>query len=111
MNQELTTVNPRFKTRAHENGFDLAVALPGVSRDQVSVNLEKRVLTITGERPKLEGDFRRETSEELHYELKLNLHEDLDTENIQATHQDGVLVLKLQKRRELAPRKIDILSN
>lgn len=111
MNQEITKTQPRFKTRTHGQGFDLAVSLPGVVRDDLDVNLEKRVLTITGERKKLAGDFTRESSEEVHYELRLNLHEDLDTEHIKATHQDGVLILHLQKRSEAAPRKIDILTN
>jgi HSP20 family protein len=111
MNEEIIKTQPRFKTRTHNEGFDLAVALPGVSRDDIEINLEKRVLTITGERRKLAGEFTRETSEEIHYELRVNLHEDLDAEEIKATHQDGVIVLHLRKRSELAPRKIDILSN
>ena len=111
MNQEINIERPRFKTRAHDQGFDLAIALPGVDRDAVKVSIEKQVLTITGERKNPEGEFDHQDHEAVRFELKVNLHEDLDTENIKATHRDGVLVLNLQKRRELAPRKIDILAN
>ena len=111
MNSQTLTQRPRYKTRAHEGGFDLAVSLPGVNRDQVDVTVEKDVLTITGERPNLTGDFERQDHEATRFELKVTLHEDLDPANIQATHRDGVLVLSLQKRHEVAPRKIDILSN
>ena len=111
MNNEITSERPRFKTRANDQGFDLSIALPGVIKNDIEVNLEKRLLTIAGERKDLEGEFENKDHEALRYELKIELHEDLDAENIKASHQDGVLVLRLQKRQELAPRKIDILAN
>lgn len=111
MNSQTITQRPRFKTRAHDTGFDLAVALPGVARDQVNVTLEKDVLTITGERSNLEGEFDLRDQEATRFELKVTLHEDLDPAGIQASHRDGVLILALQKRQEVAPRRIDILAN
>lgn len=111
MNSEIITQRPHYKTRAHEAGFDLAISLPGVARDQVNVTMEKNILTVTGERFQPTGEFEHQDVEATRYELKVTLHEDLDPANIQATHRDGVLILALQKRKELAPRKIDILSN
>jgi len=110
MNSELTTERPRFKTRTAEAGLELAIALPGVPTDSLQVNIENRILTITGERSALEG-FESPDQEARKYELKVELHEDLDANVINARYQDGVLTLKLNKRRELAPRKIDILAN
>ncbi|MGC6458192.1 MAG: Hsp20/alpha crystallin family protein [Akkermansiaceae bacterium] len=111
MNSQVNTLKPRYKTRAHEAGFELAISLPGVTRDRVNVTLEKDLLTITGERSNLEGEFDRREQEATRFELKVTLHEDLDPTKAQATHRDGVLILTLQKRKEVAPRKIDILAN
>lgn len=111
MNSQTITQRPRYKTRAHDTGFDLAVSLPGVARDQVNVTVEKDILTIAGERPNLTGDFVRNDQEEARFELKVTLHEDLDPVNIRASHHDGVLILSLQKRKEVTPRRIDILPN
>ena len=111
MNPQISTQRPRFKTRNNDTGFDLAIALPGLAKEDVQISLEKRLLTIGGERKQLEGDFQNKDQEQLRFELKVELHEDLDAETIKATHQDGILTLSLQKRKELAPRKIDILAN
>jgi len=111
MNNDITSQRPRFKTRTHDNGFDLSIALPGVAKDDLHVNLEKRLLTVGGERKDPEGEFEHRDHEAVQYELKVELHEDLDASKIKATFEDGVLVLRLQKRQELAPRKIDILVN
>ena len=111
MNNQITTERPRFKTRAYNQGFDLTIALPGVPKDALEVKIENRLLTIGGERREPEGEFQNRDHEALRFELKVELHEDLDADNIKATHQDGILTLSLQKRKELAPRKIDILAN
>ena len=111
MNSQVNPVKPRYKTHAHEGGFDLAISLPGVARNQVDITLEKNLLTITGHRPNLEGDFDQHDQEATQFALKVTLHEDLDPTKVQATHRDGVLILTLQKRKEVAPRRIDILAN
>lgn len=111
MNNQISTERPRFKTRTNDAGFELSIALPGLAKEDVQISLEKRLLTIGGERKTLEGEFQSREQEALRFELKVNLHEDLDADNIKATHQDGILTLSLQKRKELAPRKIDILAN
>lgn len=111
MNTQISTERPRFKTRTNDAGFDLSIALPGLAKEDVRISLEKRLLSISGERKTLEGEFQNHNQEALRFELNVNLHEDLDADNIKATHLDGILTLSLQKRKELAPRKIDILAN
>jgi len=101
----IPTERPRFRTQATEGGLELTILLPGVSKENLSVNIEDRQLSLTGER-RFDGG-----AEERDYQLEVNLHKDLDPSQIEARHQDGVLTLKLSKRAELAPRKIDILAN
>tara|TARA_B100001093_G_scaffold497090_1_gene543595 strand:+ start:66 stop:407 length:342 start_codon:yes stop_codon:yes gene_type:complete len=107
-NESTVTSRPQFKTRKTDAGIDLTVALPGVTKNKLGVNAEGQLLTITGER-RNPGEV--DSHEARRYELKLQLHEDLDTNKITAKYQKGVLTLGLQKREELAPRKINILAN
>ncbi|MDB4658040.1 Hsp20/alpha crystallin family protein [bacterium] len=111
MKTQIPTERPNFKTRAHKEGFDLDISLPGVKKKDLEVNLARRLLTINGNRRELDGNFERREQEALRFELKVEIHEDVDDEKIQVTHRDGILTLSLQRRQELAPRKIDILAN
>ena len=107
-NETTVTTRPQFRTRKSDAGIDLTIALPGVTKENLGVNAEGLILTVTGERNNPDGV---EANEARRYELKLQLHKDLDSNKISAKFQDGVLTLGLQKREELAPRKIDILAN
>ncbi len=106
----LTLQRPPFKSRKIEGGVEVSIALPGVARNDLSLNIEERILSVKGQR-KAASDFTPKDDEALTYELRVRLHEDLDTGAIDAAYQHGVLTLKLNKRQELAPRKIDILAN
>ncbi len=105
------TIRPQFISTSDESGIQLNVALPGVKKEHLNVSSEKQILTISGERESLIGEYHRRDSEPPRFELKLNIHEDLDLSQTKATLSDGLLTLELPKRPELAPRKIDILAN
>ncbi len=107
-NESTVTSRPPFKTDKTDTGIGLTVALPGVTKENLGVNAKGLLLTITGERSNPGGV---DSHEARRYELKLQLHEDLDTNKITAKYQNGVLTLGLQKREELAPKKINILAN
>jgi len=111
MNIQIPTERPNFKTRAHKEGFNIDISLPGVKKNDLEVSLAKRLLRINGIRKELEGNFERYEQEALRFELKVEIHEDVDDKKIQVTHRNGILTLSLQRRQELAPRKIDILAN
>jgi HSP20 family protein len=111
MKTPIPTERPIFKTRAHKEGFNIEISLPGVKKNDLEVSLAKRLLRINGIRKELEGNFERYEQEALRFELKVEIHEDVDDKKIQVSHRDGVLTLSLKKRPELAPRKINILAN
>ena len=93
--------------------FVVAFDLPGVSPDTVDLNVERNVLTVRAERrdptqPNVElvvaerprGVFSRQ----------LILGDTLDTENIEATYDFGVLTLRIPVAEQAKPRKIAIES-
>ena len=109
---QLPTQRPRFKTSTTEQGVDLSISLPGVTKENLTVEIENHRLNVTGVRDAVTGDVPAgQPSEARRYQLELKIHQDLDTAEIGARHERGVLVLSLRNKPELARRQIDILPN
>lgn len=100
-------------TDIHESSDALFVTMdmPGVSKDNVDIHLEKNVLTITGT-----IDF--SNYEELkpiyteynigNYTRSFNLSSEIDKGGISAKIVDGVLALHLPKVKEATAKKIEV---
>jgi HSP20 family protein len=88
--------------------------LPGMSRDQVTIELEQNVLTISGEKV----EERTEGEEERKYHLwertygsfrrAFTLPRPVNAEDVTARFENGVLEIRLPKAPEAKGRKIEI---
>jgi HSP20 family protein len=92
--------------------FVLRADLPGLTEQDVSIDLEDTVLTVSGER-KAEHD----EGEEGYYRVEratgafsrsLTLPEGVDADAIQASFADGVLEIRIPKPEQRKPRKVAI---
>jgi HSP20 family protein len=92
-------------------GITLQADMPGVSKDRLQ-------LKVVGESLTIEGDIHfdmPEGMEALHadvramrYSRSFELSRELDLEGIDASLKDGVLKLRIPKRAEVRPRKIEV---
>lgn len=105
---------PRVDISEHDNSFEIGVALPGLKKEDVSIQLEDNVLTISGER-----EYKTEEgSENKKYHLvetsygsftrSFTLPRNIDRESISAQMEDGILKVSIAKNEEAVSRKIDI---
>jgi HSP20 family protein len=93
----------------------LRAELPGVQREEIEVSVDSNVLTLKGER-KLE---REENGQRYHrversygtFVRQFQLPSNIDPSGIEAKLEHGVRTLRLQKKEELKPRKIDVKSS
>jgi HSP20 family protein len=90
----------------------LRAELPGVKKDDIEVSIDSNVLTLKGER-KLEQEERGRRYHRVEraygtFVRQFQLSNNLDTSSIDAQLNDGVLTLRLAKKQELKPRKIDV---
>jgi HSP20 family protein len=88
------------------------VELPGVTQDQIQVEINEGVLTIRGERSP-DPAFRRDQLHRMERRYgafcrRLNLPSVVDPEGVRATYRDGVLEIRLPKREESTPRTIAV---
>jgi HSP20 family protein len=101
---------------AYRNGDEYVVALdlPGVDADAIDIDVERNVLTVRAERRPVElgEDVSAEVSERPFgvFARRLFLGDSLDTERIEATYDNGVLLLRIPISERAKPRKIDVVG-
>jgi HSP20 family protein len=90
----------------------LTAELPGVRPEDVRVNIENNVLTISGERT-LEKDVKRDDFYRVEraygaFSRTFTLSPQYDVENVQAEFKEGVLRITLPRSEKARPRQIPI---
>lgn len=80
--------------------------LPGVTRDEINVEMVEDYLTISGSRKTPAKDGQGEQS--FSFSRSINIPEDVETEKVSATYENGVLTVTLPKREEAKPRKVTV---
>ena len=93
--------------RETESGFAIDVVAPGYRKEDFSINLDDKVLTVSAE-PKREDSAK--TEKFLRHEYKFasfkrsfTLDESIDATAVSAQYVNGVLTLNLPKRAEVKP--------
>lgn len=101
---------------SYRNGDEFVVAfdLPGADKDAIDIDVERNVLTVRAERRPLDlGDQATAQLSERPlgvFARQLFLGDALDTEHIDATYDNGVLVLRIPIAEKAKPRKISVES-
>ncbi len=105
---------PRVEVFERQGKFVVRAELPGVTKDDVKVEMTDEALTIQGERrqsheEKKEGYYRSECSYG-HFYRTVPLPEGVKAENARANFQNGVLEIELTapSRPETTSRRIEI---
>ena len=90
--------------------FVVEFDLPGVDPDSIDLDVERNVVTVKAERPGLDGETELIAAERPRgvFSRQLILGDNLDTENIAASYDNGVLALRIPVAEKAKPRKITI---
>ena len=98
--------------REEDDAFYVDAEVPGLAAEDVKVDIEKNVLTLSGERKvekeEVEGTYRRVERQYGSFTRSFTLPETVDTENITADLKEGVLALRLPKKDAPTPRSISV---
>lgn len=94
------------------DSFCVELDLPGVSKDSIDIDVERNVVTVRAERPARASDAQLVAAERARgvFSRQLVLGDTLDTEHIEASYDNGVLLLKIPVAEHAKPRKIEISS-
>ena len=102
---------PRYEVKPGKDAYELRVHLPGVPRDQAEVTIEKDQLLVIGRRANLRPDGGKPVHQELvlnDFRLQLQLNVKIDTDQISARSEAGVLTVSLPVAEESKPRTIAV---
>ena len=105
------TIRPPVDIFEDAHGIMVVAEMPGVSKDRLNVHADRNSLTIEGEAvvemPKGMEAIHADV-QSTRYSRSFVLSGELETDAIDAKLKDGVLTIRIPKRREFRPRKIEV---
>jgi HSP20 family protein len=106
--------NPLCDVRETESDYIVRAELPGVSKDDVKINLVNNTLTLRGEKKQetegTKGNWHHVERMYGTFERTFNLPTTVSADKIKARFLNGVLEVSIPKAEEARPREIRIES-
>ncbi|MCU7798309.1 MAG: Hsp20/alpha crystallin family protein [Candidatus Thiodiazotropha sp. (ex Myrtea spinifera)] len=94
-----------------KTGITLKADMPGVSREQLDIQVDQDTLSIEGSTDIVIPTGMQPGYADVSatsYQRSFTLSSELDTDKIDASLRDGVLTLHIPKREQYQPRKIEV---
>lgn len=112
LNYKNDSFMPSVDISETENNFEVSVALPGMNKDDINVDLENGRLTVSGER-KFENEengknFHRVESSFGSFSRSFQLPDTIEEDSVVAKYQDGILNITIDKSEEKVKKQIKI---
>ena len=109
--EESLALAPAVDIYENAQGITVQADMPGVSRDGLSIQADRNSLVIEGNAvidvPAAMEAIHADV-QATRYRRSFALSGELDAERIEATLKDGVLTLRIPKRAEFRPRKVEV---
>ena len=109
--EESLALAPAVDIYENAQGITVQADMPGVSKDGLSIQADRNSLVIEGNAvidvPAAMEAIHADV-QATRYRRSFALSGELDAERIEATLKDGVLTLRIPKRAEFRPRKVEV---
>jgi HSP20 family protein len=105
---------PNVNVVENNDNFRIEMAVPGLTKKDININVEKDILTISAEKEVKQKEGEKYTRKEFSYDnfkRTFQLPESVDATNIKAAFKNGILevtIAKKEEAKELPPRAIEI---
>lgn len=103
---------PPVDIEEQDDAYVIEAEVPGVTKDDVNIELISNELMITGEikEREREGILRKRTRRIGRFEYRVRLPEQVDADKVEANLKDGVLSVRVPKREQAERRTIQVKS-
>lgn len=103
---------PALNIQESEKTFEIELIVPGIKKEDLIIELEKNILTVSYSKKEQE-EKKKYLKREFNYndfKRSINLSKAVDSENIQAELANGILTLTISKKVEevIPSRKIEV---
>lgn len=104
---------PRVDLSETDEAYKLEVDIPGVKGEDININYNDHVLTVSGERSSeskesKDGEYVRIERSYGKFYRSFRLPKAIDADKIEAQQDNGVLLVTVPKAEESKPRKINV---
>lgn len=103
---------PPVDIHESEDAYTLVADLPGMKKEDISVNIVEDRVTLKGGRKREERHeekgYRRYERAEGTFERSFRINGGVDASKVEAIFENGVLTVKLPKPEETKPRQIEV---
>lgn len=106
---------PAVNIKNNENEFEIEVAAPGLKKEDFNIEVEENILTLkvnkSSESEEQNENFTRKEFNYFNFQRSFTLPKNqIDSENVQANYNDGILNITLPKLKEQkeAVKKISV---
>ena len=96
-----------------DGSYEMHIAIPGVTRDDIKIDVKQGVLTVEAKRPVDEEEvnylYKGLSSFEFSRSFSaLDENLNVDMENISSKYKNGLLSISLPKKQEIVPKEISV---
>ncbi|KKP55503.1 MAG: Molecular chaperone (Small heat shock protein) [candidate division WS6 bacterium GW2011_GWB1_33_6] len=95
-----------------DNTIFVKMAMPGIKKEDIKISVSGDTLSIEGkskeEKEEKEKKYFLKTLQSYSYSQSFNLPSPINTENVDASFEDGILTVKLPKAKESQMKQIEI---
>ncbi|XLS28059.1 Hsp20/alpha crystallin family protein [Flavobacteriaceae bacterium M23B6Z8] len=101
---------PAVNIKESEDRFDLELSVPGFKKDDINIEVDENVLTISStietssENKDEKGNYMRREFSRSSFKRAFTLPETINEDAINANYEDGILTLTLPKKEEALPK-------
>ena len=104
MGGEHGETRPQINLWETEDSFTLELATPGFTKEEIRIGLDGGKLQIEGKKEEKEGDsvknFKRREFYYTNFTKSYELPDGIDVNNIEASYENGILMINLPKAKE-----------
>jgi|SRR5215217_646779 len=104
LNEKYAASVPAVNIAESANGFEIALAVPGLKKEDIKINLDKNVLSVSAENKTETTDETKKYSKREYnfnsFSRSFTLPQSADSSKIDAAYVDGILTLNIAKKEE-----------